>query len=47
MKSYLTLDQCRICGKAWQVRIQLAQWQKEAGPAVAIKDFLAWRVQKP
>ncbi|MDQ0088189.1 hypothetical protein J2T12_001595 [Paenibacillus anaericanus] len=46
MKSYFSNDRLRAQGKAWQIRILLSQWQKEAGPSVKVKELLASRLTK-
>ncbi|MEF2964428.1 Z-ring formation inhibitor MciZ [Paenibacillus sp. M1] len=40
MKSYFSHDRLRAQGKAWQVRILLSQWKKEAGAETKLKDFI-------
>lgn len=40
MKSYFSDNRLRAQGKAWQVRILLSQWKKEAGRDATVKDFI-------
>ncbi|GGH24979.1 Z-ring formation inhibitor MciZ [Paenibacillus segetis] len=46
MKSYFSNDRLRAQGKAWQIRILLSQWQKEAGATVKVKELLESRRTK-
>lgn len=46
MKSYFSNDRLRAQGKAWQIRILLSQWQKEAGATVKVKELLESRLTK-
>ncbi|MCH1639465.1 Z-ring formation inhibitor MciZ [Paenibacillus timonensis] len=40
MKSYFTANRLRAQGKAWQIRILLSQWMKEAGPEAKLSDLI-------
>nr|WP_178022757.1 Z-ring formation inhibitor MciZ [uncultured Paenibacillus sp.] len=40
MKSYFTADRVRAQGKAWQIRILLSQWMREAGHDAKISDLI-------
>lgn len=46
MKSYFSNNCLRAQGKAWQIRILLSQWQKEAGANVKVKELLESRLNK-
>ncbi|NWL87375.1 MULTISPECIES: Z-ring formation inhibitor MciZ [unclassified Paenibacillus] len=46
MKSYFSKKSVRVQGKAWQVRIMLNQWQKEAGKSAKVRDFIRTRANK-
>lgn len=47
MKSYFSGQHMLIQGKAWQIRILLAQWAKEAGKSATVKDFVKHRHFEP
>lgn len=40
MKSHFSSNRMTARGKAWQVRILLSQWKKEAGGFTKVKDFI-------
>lgn len=40
MKSYFTVNRMCFQGKAWQIRILLSQWKKEAGASTTVADLL-------
>lgn len=44
MKSYFTPGRVRAQGKAWQIRIMLSQWEKEAGSAAKMADYIHSRL---
>ncbi|MGG6309685.1 Z-ring formation inhibitor MciZ [Paenibacillus macerans] len=43
MKSYFAPSCVRAQGKAWQIRILLSQWIKEAGSHAKIAEFIESR----
>jgi hypothetical protein len=47
MKSYVTEDQYRLVGKAWEIRHQLKRMTKEASPGQTLGDYLTSRGVKP
>lgn len=47
MKSYIAQDRVHAQGKAWQIRILLSQWMKEAGGAVPLSEFIRTRQAAP
>ncbi|GAB6990384.1 Z-ring formation inhibitor MciZ [Paenibacillus pini] len=40
MKSYRNSNSFHMVGQAWQIKIMLAQWQKEWGPHTPIQQIL-------
>ncbi|WP_018751482.1 Z-ring formation inhibitor MciZ [Paenibacillus sanguinis] len=46
MKSYIAQDRIHAQGKAWQIRILLSQWMKEAGGAVPLSEFIHTRTRQ-
>ncbi|WP_334071657.1 Z-ring formation inhibitor MciZ [Paenibacillus sp. A14] len=40
MKSYFSVNMMCFQGKAWQIRILLSQWKKEAGASATVADLL-------
>ncbi len=40
MKSHFSSNRITARGKAWQIRILLSQWTKEAGGGTKVKDFI-------
>lgn len=45
MKSYIAQDRIHAQGKAWQIRILLSQWMKEAGGSVPLSEFIHTRTR--
>lgn len=43
MKSYVTQDRFHLCGKAWQIRIMLHQWQQNFTGNIKIVDLIQER----
>ncbi|MBA9088559.1 hypothetical protein FHR92_005076 [Fontibacillus solani] len=46
MKSYIRMNSIHFQGKAWQIKMLLSQWQKEAGPTAKIIDVIHSRYKK-
>lgn len=44
MKSCFSPTAVRAQGKAWQIRVLLAQWLKEAGPEAKLTDLIDSRL---
>lgn len=40
MKTYISSRSLQAQGKAWQVKLILSQWQKEAGPTARVIDLI-------
>lgn len=39
MKSYLSEGQMSLSGKAWEIRILLKQWEKQAVPGISFTEW--------
>ncbi|GGG19146.1 Z-ring formation inhibitor MciZ [Paenibacillus aceti] len=46
MKSYFSEKSIRVQGKAWQVRILLNQWQRQADKSAKVTDLIQSRINK-
>ncbi|CAN7599307.1 Z-ring formation inhibitor MciZ [Paenibacillus sp. LjRoot153] len=41
MKSYVSANQIRLVGKAWEIRYQLQQILQQVDPKLSLVDYLA------
>lgn len=41
MKSYVSVEQIRLVGKAWEIKIQLQQMLQQGDPKILLVDYLA------
>lgn len=39
MKSVLSEGQMSLSGKAWQIRVLLKQWEKQAAPGISFTEW--------